>query len=190
MNLRQSQSLMRSSRRKMKTGLFIGRFQPFHNGHLSVVKKMEKKCDEIIIAIGSAQYGFYPNNPMTAGERVEMITNVLKKELKRPFSIIPIEDINCHPKYVSHVESMVPKFDVVYTGNEIITELFKANHYAVKDTSNGIKISATEIRKMITENKEWKSFVPDGVYDFLKKNRIDERIRRLNNETQNTKNNR
>ena len=165
----------------MKTGLFIGRFQPFHNGHLSVVKKMENECDKIIIAIGSAQYGFYPNNPMTAGERIEVITGVLGKKLTKPFCVIPVEDINCYPKYVSHVESMLPKFDIVYTGNNTISELFKAKEYCIVDTSHDLKITATEVRKMITENKGWKSFVPEEVYDFLKKNNLDERIRRLHN---------
>lgn len=173
----------------MITGLFIGRFQPFHNGHLSVIKKMEKECDKIIIAIGSAQYGFYPNNPMTAGERIEAITAALKNKITKLFCIIPIEDINCYPKYVSHVESMVPKFDIVYTGNDTVSELFKTSNYKIVDTSHDIVISATKVRKMITDKENWKEFIPKEVHDFLKKNKIDERIRRLNNEIQNTKNN-
>ncbi|MDP6459455.1 MAG: adenylyltransferase/cytidyltransferase family protein, partial [Candidatus Hydrothermarchaeota archaeon] len=36
-------------------GLLIGRFQPFHKGHVYVVKKVLKGVDELIICIGSAQ---------------------------------------------------------------------------------------------------------------------------------------
>jgi len=163
----------------MKTGLFIGRFQPFHLGHLSVIKQMEQECDELIIAIGSAQYGFYDKNPMTGGERLEAISKVLRKEIKKTFCIVPVEDINCYPKYAAHIKSMVPSFSAVYTGNEIIAELFRAEGYEVRDVPSAVRISATDIRKAIGEGREWKHFVPEEVHDFLVKNKIDERIRRL-----------
>lgn len=165
----------------MKTGLFIGRFQPFHKGHLATLKQMEKECDELIIAIGSAQYAFYQQNPMTAGERIQAISAVLRKELRKPFHLLPIEDINCYPNYVSHVESMVPKFSVIYTGNSIVAELFAAKGYEVRGVPSTVNICATEVRKAIGKNEEWKEFVPEEVYDFLVKKKIDERIRRLEN---------
>ncbi len=165
----------------MKTGLFIGRFQPFHNGHLAMVKQMEKECDELIIAVGSAQYAFYQQNPMTAGERIEAITNALKKELSKPFYVVPVEDINCYPNYVSHVESLVPKFNIIYTGNSIVAELFAAKGYEVKGVPSAINICATEVRKKISKEEEWKEFVPEEIFSFLVRNKIDERIRRLEN---------
>lgn len=166
----------------MKTGLFIGRFQPFHNGHLSVVRQMEKECDSLIIAIGSAQYGFYPQNPLTGGERVEIITSVLKKEISKPFFVIPVEDINCYPKYVAHVASLVPRFDLVYTGNDVIDDLFRAAGYEVREVRHHSETCATEVRQRISESKEWKSLVPIEAYSFIVKNKIDERIRRCLNE--------
>ena len=39
-----------------ETGLYVGRFQPFHLGHLEAIKHILKKVDTVIIAIGSAQY--------------------------------------------------------------------------------------------------------------------------------------
>jgi nicotinamide-nucleotide adenylyltransferase len=41
---------------KNRDCLLIGRFQPFHKGHLQVVKTIARDCDDIIIGIGSAQY--------------------------------------------------------------------------------------------------------------------------------------
>lgn len=166
---------------KQERGLFIGRFQPFHKGHLEMVKQMEKECDELIIAVGSAQYAFYQQNPMTAGERIEAITNALKKEIKKPFYVVPVEDINCYPNYVSHVESLVPKFSVIYTGNSIVAELFAAKGYGIKDAPSVTNICATEVRKAIGKENEWKHFVPEEVHGFMVKNKIDERIRRLEN---------
>ncbi|MFH1066219.1 MAG: nicotinamide-nucleotide adenylyltransferase [Nanoarchaeota archaeon] len=162
-------------------GLFIGRFQPFHNGHLSTLKQMEKECDEIIIAVGSAQYAFYKENPMTAGERIEAITKALKKEIKKPFYVVPVEDINCYPNYVSHVESLVPKFNVIYTGNSIVAELFAAKNHEVKGVPSAVSICATDIRKAIGKEEQWKHLVPEEVHEFIANKKIDERIRRLEN---------
>ena len=54
-------------------GLYVGRFQPFHLGHLGAIKEVLKEVDELAIVIGSAQYSHNPSNPFTAGERLVMI---------------------------------------------------------------------------------------------------------------------
>mgnify|MGYP001262099234 CR=1 FL=1 len=45
--------------------LFIGRFQPFHKGHLSALRWIAAKSSKVIVAIGSAQKSFEPDNPFT-----------------------------------------------------------------------------------------------------------------------------
>ena len=50
--------------------LYIGRFQPFHKGHLKILQKLAKKYDEIIIGIGSSQYSNTLENPFTSEERI------------------------------------------------------------------------------------------------------------------------
>ena len=39
----------------MKRAFYIGRFQPFHLGHYSVITSIAEEVDELIIGIGSAQ---------------------------------------------------------------------------------------------------------------------------------------
>ena len=56
-----------------KRGLIIGRFQPFHNGHLKLVQQVLNECEELIIVIGSSQFNYLYKDPFTAGERLEMI---------------------------------------------------------------------------------------------------------------------
>ena len=53
--------------------LFIGRFQPFHLGHLHVIKKYYNKYDILFIGIGSSQYHHTAENPFTYEERKSMI---------------------------------------------------------------------------------------------------------------------
>ena len=80
----------------MKRGLFVGRFQPFHNGHLEVIKRILTEVDELIIIVGSAQYSHRLDNPFTAGERIAMIKRALG-EIGVEFSriwIIPVPDFN------------------------------------------------------------------------------------------------
>ena len=59
-------------------GLMMGRFQPFHLGHLELVKQILDECDEVIIAVTSSQFNYLEKDPFTAGERIEMIHNSLK----------------------------------------------------------------------------------------------------------------
>jgi len=58
--------------------LFVGRFQPFHNGHLMVIKGMVKVCEKVVIGVGSSQESMTPENPFTATERREMIQRALQ----------------------------------------------------------------------------------------------------------------
>ena len=60
-----------------KIGLYIGRFQPFHKGHLSVVIEALNHCDKLIIAVGSAQESGTEKNPFDFELRKELIRRSL-----------------------------------------------------------------------------------------------------------------
>ena len=57
----------------MKKGLILGRFQPFHFGHLELIKSIINEGIETIICIGSAQYSHTRENPFTVEERRKML---------------------------------------------------------------------------------------------------------------------
>ena len=50
-----------------KRALFVGRFQPFHYGHLHAVRTILEEAEELVIVVGSAQMSHEPDNPFTAG---------------------------------------------------------------------------------------------------------------------------
>lgn len=150
--------------------LIIGRFQPFHNGHLSVVKEMSKKASYILICVGSAQESHTSSNPFTAGERISMIYNSISAEGIKNFFIIPIEDIKSNGIWVSKVETLCPKFDTVYSNNPLVKRLFSEKGYEIREApfrSRGI-LSGTNIRKLMLSGKEWKTLVPEGVFKTIK----------------------
>jgi len=56
--------------KQRNVGLYIGRFQPFHNGHLQAVKSILREVDELVIMVASAQLSHSETNSFTAGERL------------------------------------------------------------------------------------------------------------------------
>jgi nicotinamide-nucleotide adenylyltransferase len=108
----------------MARAFVVGRFQPFHNGHLEVVRSILKENSSVIIGIGSAQYSHTLKDPFTAGERHLMITTTLEKEGLYDYYLVPIEDVNSNPLWVAHVESLTPRFNRVYTNNSLVRRLF------------------------------------------------------------------
>lgn len=150
-------------------GLFIGRFQPFHKGHLKVIKNVSKEYNKIIIGIGSSQYSNTKDNPFTAEERKIMIEKSLEHVGVENYQIILIPDINNPPKWVEHVLSIFSDFDVVITNNLLTKSLFSEKGYIVKKTPiyKKNKYSGKEIRKRIIKNEQWKNLVPYEVYKII-----------------------
>ena len=54
-------------------GFLIGRFQPFHLGHLEAIKFALSKVEYLHIGIGSSNKSHEARNPFTADERKQMI---------------------------------------------------------------------------------------------------------------------
>lgn len=64
----------------IKLAVYIGRFQPFHRGHMSVVEAAATHADETLILVGSAGEPRTLKNPWTADERISMIENAIVHE--------------------------------------------------------------------------------------------------------------
>jgi nicotinamide-nucleotide adenylyltransferase len=157
------------ARRHEKDSLIIGRFQPFHNGHMEVIRKISKVSETLTIGIGSAQYSHTVNNPFTAGERYRMISNSLKDTGITNAYIVPIEDLNRYSVWVSHVVSMSPPFSVVYSNNSLTRRLFLEAGYKIKDSPlyNRSEYSGTEVRRRMLSDEDWRSLVPKAVADVM-----------------------
>jgi nicotinamide-nucleotide adenylyltransferase len=153
-------------------GLLIGRYQPFHKGHLEVIKNILKEVDDLIIGIGSAQVSHTLDNPFTAGERMTMISNSLKGEglAERCFYIIPIPDVWNNALWVNHVKSLTPHFDVAYTGNALALRLLREGGIDARilPLFDRGKYSGTEIRRRMLKGEDWENLVPTAVAKVVK----------------------
>lgn len=144
-----------------KTGLFLGRFQPFHLGHLHVIKQAKQMVDELVIGIGSAQYSHTQENPFTASEREEMIDNTLKAMNMGNYEIVQIEDIEEDGQYVRHVEKYVPDFQLVFAATNKVTEQLFGKKYSVWTCARHKNIESKNIRALMLENDPgWRTMVP------------------------------
>ena len=150
--------------------LFIGRFQPFHKGHLKAIKYLSNKYDEIIIAIGSSQYSNTVDNPFSSDERILMIKESLKQENINNYKIILIPDIHNPPKWVDHVLSINSDFDIVISNNEFTKKLFLEKGFKIKQTPlfNKKEFSGRLIRKKILNNNVWENLVPNPCIKIIK----------------------
>lgn len=154
-------------------GLMMGRYQPFHLGHLELVKQILNECDEVIIALTGSQFNYIEKDPFTSGERIEMIHQTLKEnnvDLSKCY-VIAIENQFNVATWASYLKSSLPSFDKVYSGNDYVEMLLADSGYEVI-TPNFLereKYNATKIRKLIANNEDWEQFVPSAVSTLIKK---------------------
>jgi len=155
-----------------KVGLYVGRFQPFHLGHLEAIKYILSKVDELVIVIGSSQYSHTSENPFTAGERVRMIRLALTEAEIDPskYMTIPISDTGSHGVWVSYVLMRTPKFEVVYSNEPVTSRLFDEAGFKVEGIPffNRDFYSATFIRSRMLNDQDWEKFVPRSVVEYIK----------------------
>lgn len=157
----------------MTRGLMIGRFQPFHNGHLKLAHQILNECEELIIAVGSSQFNFTFSNPFTAGERIYFIHESLiesKVDFSRVY-VLPILNLENNAIWIQHLKSMLPKFDSIYSGNKFVKELLSHGSDGLGMQTpkfhNQNKCNGTNIRMNIVLNKEWRDLVPKAVYEII-----------------------
>ncbi len=167
--------------------VFVGRFQPVHNGHLFTIHQILDRDEDLVIAIGSAQYSHTPDNPFSGGERIMMLKRALIDEnfpLER-IDIVPVPDIHIHPLWVAHLRSLVPYFQKGYTHNPLVRRLFRDAGVEVGEASllDRTRYSGTHIRRLIRENGPWQELVPPGVAALIQKYRWDERMREIGDVT-------
>jgi bifunctional NMN adenylyltransferase/nudix hydrolase len=71
--------------------VFIGRFEPFHNGHAAVARHALGRARKLIFLVGSADTPRTIKNPWTVAERAVMIQSALEHEADR-LLIRPLRD--------------------------------------------------------------------------------------------------
>ncbi len=159
--------------KKVKRVAFIGRFQPFHRGHLSVIEDLLLKFDQVLVVVGSSDKFRTLENPFTVGERHAMVKATLDSLGVKPdkFKVVPLPDINDEDKWPKHVIKICPEFDAVaITENKRVEGLFRkhTNKKIVKPKKR-YAITATKVREEIKAGADLEKYLPLPVIAFLQK---------------------
>jgi nicotinamide-nucleotide adenylyltransferase len=151
-------------------GVVIGRFQPFHNGHLLLIRQILRECNEVLIVVGSAQRNYTIANPFTAGERILMIRKSLIEggvDISK-IIIIPLIDIEDNAMWFPMLVSMLPPFDIIYSGNRLVVSL--ASSYLEVRSPKFVRkkhYNGSYIRHRILSGQKWSNLVSKSVFDII-----------------------
>ncbi len=160
-------------------GLLIGRFQPFHLGHLEALQFALSIVDKLWVGLGSSNKSIEKNNPFSAEERKEMILSSIDDSMKNKITIYFIPDVDNHVKWIEKIDTIVPKFDIVFSNDPLTDHLYSKRTVQVISIPflKRDQLSGTRIRNLIKNDQKWDDLIPNGTKILLEnldvKNRLE-----------------
>jgi len=109
---------------KYDIAVFIGRFQPFHLGHLAVINQALDTAKHVVVLVGSSGSPRNHRNPFTFDERSQMIRESISGHLRNRLRIKPLEDAAYNDsKWIHGVQTQVMRaaWEFGYTSEPNIT---------------------------------------------------------------------
>ena len=95
--------------KKYKLGILIGRFEPFHLGHLNNYKAAAEIADKVVIFVGSSYQSRTYKNPFTFTERKSMILNAIAEQPAQvETKVLPVKDYKySNIDWITDIQSQV-----------------------------------------------------------------------------------
>ena len=153
---------------KYKVALFIGRFQPFHKGHLYSLKKCFELADQVIVGIGSSQESGTENNPWDFEMRKAMIESL---DLQGDsLKVVALPDYPDDEVWLKEVKERVGNFNVVVSNNEWVLSIMQKAGYKTVETGlfNREELEGVKIRVLMRAgDMNWKLRVPKEVAELI-----------------------
>lgn len=160
--------------RQYKKAIFMGRFQPFHNGHLQVVQEAMKIADQLLIVIGSVDKPPSSKNPFSYIQRYQLIHKALEEAgFKGRFIIEGQKDFDYNEsKWIDSVNSRVPDAtDVCIIGHSKDDSSYYLKsfpRFKPVEVSNHDGISATPIRYLMYKHiHSWYWNLPSSIKNMV-----------------------
>lgn len=164
--------------------IYIGRFQPFHNGHKYIIEEGLKISNNIIVFCGSSNQTRTLKNPFTYTERRKCILNSFSELYTNKIQVAPLDDCENDIEWVKNVEKKVQKIIENTPENKVALIGHTKDHscYYLKlfekwkyfERENFADIDATYIRNVIFNTNDKyqiehtiKKLVPPEVLNFI-----------------------
>ncbi|AFY62490.1 bifunctional nicotinamide-nucleotide adenylyltransferase/Nudix hydroxylase [Synechococcus sp. PCC 6312] len=159
-------------------GIYIGRFQPFHFGHLQTLKLALEKVNHLILILGSHRVAPDTRNPWTTAERIEMIQACLPPELLTRIHFLPIRDwLYSDNLWLAAVQQQVLNFtqgnpSVAVFGHHKDTSSYYLNLFPQWDyveTGSYADLHSTDIRNayFAGNHSDYQPKIPLAIADYL-----------------------
>lgn len=159
----------------------IGRFQPFHNGHLALIEQALAKAPTVIVVLGSAHAARSTKNPFTWRERAQMIKLAVGERANR-IHFLPVRDYYDDIPWVEAVRLGVARLapnarDIVLIGHQKDATSYYLNQfptYALEESGRRAMVEATSLRRVLFSGASpaavlagIEEHVPPAVLDYL-----------------------
>ena len=160
----------------MRTGIFIGRFQPVHKGHIHAIGIAASQVEKLYILVGSANQCRSIKNPWTFDERKQMLALKLHSERITNYEIIPLNDHKySDTQWMSDVRATIEHFNM--GSPTLFGHMKEGNDYLkwfpelkFKSIEAQYSINATQIREqMFRDNDPLMPETVKGDYAFYQK---------------------
>jgi bifunctional NMN adenylyltransferase/nudix hydrolase len=164
---------------EIKTGVVIGRFQPLHEGHKTLIREAMLRCDRLIILVGSVNKPRSIKNPWTFQERRDRLKDYLSSPIfgnaltgrSWEVKILPVSDHRyTDSQWVQDVlttvdtpAEQVTLFGMDKKGNDYL-KYFPQWKYC--DIGQRVQVCGTDIRKTMLKNCP--GHMPPSVVDDYK----------------------
>jgi HTH-type transcriptional repressor of NAD biosynthesis genes len=139
----------------MKKGLVLGKFLPFHKGHIELINFAQENCDELTVLVCSVKdeaisgkirfdwiADFYQTNPKVKPIHLEYDEKLL------PNTSVSSEEVS--RKWANYLTKNFPPFDYIFSSEkygDFLAEFLRAKHIPFNLSKNKVPVSGTLIRQ-------------------------------------------
>ena len=176
-------------------GIYIGRFQPFHLGHLRTLNLALEKAEQVILILGSHRVAADTRNPWRSQERIAMIQSCLTPETLQRIHFLTVRDwLYSDNLWLAAVQQQVLEItegsnSVVILGHRKDASSYYLNLFPQWDyleTGHYQNLNSTQIRAAYFEGKEtnYLDKIPQAIAHYLQTFQKSERYTALCDEYQ------
>ncbi len=163
---------------RYRLGLFMGRFQPFHKGHMYALRYAAGRCSTLIVGIGSSQERATNRNPISAKGRIRIIKAAIGRDgIGKRIRFMEVPDFNDNEAWFKYIIRKEPKIQVIFSRNKLVNSIFSSHGIDVISPGwhRRSLYHATRIRDRIRKGAHWQSHVPQGAVREIKSHENDMR---------------